>query len=146
MIQRFSYTVDEVPVVVQQVKDFLPQVKVITLTGSLGAGKTTFMQELMKQLGVTELVTSPTFAYVHTYTGAHGKRYHHFDLYRLHSVDEFIDLGFDEYLADADAQIFIEWPEIVMPLLASYACMHLNLEYDGLDKRTLMMSMKGLHE
>jgi tRNA threonylcarbamoyladenosine biosynthesis protein TsaE len=138
MIEKtIIYGHDELQAVAQELCALLPAYSVITLTGSLGAGKTTLMQAIMHELGITEQVTSPTFTYVHTYTGADGKRYHHFDLYRIGSLDAFLASGFDEYLADAHATTFVEWPEVIMPLLQHVPVMHLKLDYEGIEKRRL---------
>ncbi|KKQ49768.1 MAG: ATPase, YjeE family protein [candidate division TM6 bacterium GW2011_GWF2_38_10] len=91
---------------------------IITLSGDLGAGKTTLMGKIMKTLGIKQAVTSPTFGYVKTYTTPNNLTIHHFDLYRLSSIDEFFDAGFDEYIVQPNSISFIEWPEIIAPLLS----------------------------
>lgn len=91
--------------------------KIFTFKGPLGAGKTTIIKNILKEVGVNEVVTSPTFAYVNSYKTSNGKVYHHFDLYRLDNIDSFLNLGFDEYLNDANNYCFIEWPEIIEPIL-----------------------------
>ncbi len=83
---------------------------IITLTGDLGVGKTTLTQMICEQLGVTELVTSPTYTLVNEYEGKHHKIYH-FDLYRLNQVEELDGMGFTEYL-DSGNICLIEWPQI----------------------------------
>lgn len=90
---------------------------IITLSGDLGAGKTTLMGKIMKMLSVEQAITSPTFGYVKTYTTPSNGIVHHFDLYRISSIDEFLDAGFDEYLIQPNSISFIEWPEIITPLL-----------------------------
>ena len=82
---------------------------VVTISGELGAGKTTLVQAICRGYGVTDDVTSPTFALVHNYTSPKSPVYH-VDLYRLERVDELTQLGWDELLAEA-ALILIEWPE-----------------------------------
>lgn len=96
---------------------------VVVLTGDLGAGKTTFTQGLVRALGVSEPVTSPTFTIASHY---HGVRLgsdqtqalvvNHLDVYRLGSLDEAEALGLDEML-DGDALTLIEWGEMIEPLL-----------------------------
>ena len=90
---------------------------IFALTGPLGAGKTTLVKELLFQAGVTDVVTSPTFAYVNTYKTPSGHIFHHFDLYRLGNIEEFFAAGFDEYLHEPGAVCLIESPEIIAPLL-----------------------------
>jgi len=82
----------------------------VLLEGELGAGKTTFVKEVCAQLGVQELVNSPTYAIVNHYLFEQNKTIYHFDLYRL-EYEELFDLGFEEYLVNGDL-IFIEWPEV----------------------------------
>jgi len=109
---------------------------VFTFTGTLGAGKTTLIQAMLRAYDVTDLITSPTFTYVNVYHNAHGIIFYHFDCYRIQSLDEFINAGFAEYLYAPNSIAFIEWPTIIMPLLTSHVC-HINLEYHGNDMRHL---------
>jgi tRNA threonylcarbamoyladenosine biosynthesis protein TsaE len=94
--------------------------KVFTLTGDLGAGKTTLTQAVCKALGVRENVTSPTFSLVNEYSyldkNGQEQLFRHLDLYRLKSLDEALDIGIEDYLEDGQ-YCFIEWPEIIEPLL-----------------------------
>lgn len=83
---------------------------VVALSGPLGAGKTTLVRAIAEALGVTESVTSPTFALVHRYQGRDVTIYHA-DAYRLKPGDDARDLGFDEMLADPRAIVLVEWPE-----------------------------------
>ena len=81
---------------------------VVTLQGDLGAGKTTFARALLRTLGITEDVPSPTFTHMQSYDGPAFPIYH-FDLYRLKSPDEVEEIGFDD--ASADGLVLVEWPE-----------------------------------
>lgn len=87
---------------------------VVLLNGDLGAGKTTFTQFVFKALGVNEVVNSPTFAILKSYSGKFVL--HHFDTYRI-SLEEAIEAGFDEIFSNRDAVIFIEWSDSVKALL-----------------------------
>jgi len=82
---------------------------VVTLAGDLGAGKTTLAQAICRGYGVTEPVTSPTFALVHRYDAPRSPVYH-LDLYRLRGPDELTNIGWDEIVC-ARALVLIEWPE-----------------------------------
>ncbi len=82
---------------------------ILTLSGDLGAGKTTFTKMLCKALSIDSVVSSPTFTYLNIYE----EKVAHFDLYRLKSGDDFFALGFDEFLGGEYIAI-IEWPEIVL--------------------------------
>jgi tRNA threonylcarbamoyladenosine biosynthesis protein TsaE len=87
----------------------MPWPAVVALQGDLGAGKTTLSQAICAGLGVTEDVTSPTFALVHEYRGTHGPVYH-LDLYRLRDERDLDNIGYDEIVA-GQGVVLIEWPE-----------------------------------
>lgn len=82
---------------------------VVTITGELGAGKTTLVQAICRGYGVLEDVTSPTFALVHRYAAARSPVFH-LDLYRLRDASDLTNIGWDEVLAE-EALVLIEWPE-----------------------------------
>lgn len=86
------------------------QHNILLLKGNLGAGKTTFTQFLLKNLGSEDEVNSPTYSIVNEYHTPKGKIYH-FDLYRLKNIEEVYDIGIEEYLDNAFLCI-IEWPEV----------------------------------
>jgi tRNA threonylcarbamoyladenosine biosynthesis protein TsaE len=81
----------------------------VTITGELGAGKTTLVQAICAGYGVTDEVTSPTFALVHEYRAPRSP-VHHLDLYRLERPDQLDEIGWDE-LVSARAVVLVEWPE-----------------------------------
>jgi tRNA threonylcarbamoyladenosine biosynthesis protein TsaE len=82
---------------------------IVTLAGDLGAGKTTLAQAICAGYGVTEPVTSPTFALVHRY-GAPRSPVYHLDLYRIDRPSDLVNLGWDE-IAASHALVIVEWPE-----------------------------------
>ncbi|SMO69216.1 tRNA threonylcarbamoyladenosine biosynthesis protein TsaE [Saccharicrinis carchari] len=84
--------------------------------GSMGAGKTTFIQALCRQLQVIDVVNSPSFAIVNEYDSAKGDTVYHFDFYRLKQEDEALDLGYEDYFY-SDSYCFVEWPEKIASLL-----------------------------
>ena len=100
---------DEWQQVAEKVSQLLEH-NILLLKGNLGAGKTTFTKFLLKTLGSTDEVSSPTYAIVNEYTAPQGSIFH-FDLYRMKSVDEVYDIGMDEYL-DRAWLCIVEWPEI----------------------------------
>jgi len=102
------------------VNQIIPNLKynILLLKGDLGAGKTTFSQFLLKELGSLDEISSPTYSIVNEYDTPKGKVFH-FDLYRLKSVEEAYDFGIEEYLDNAFLSI-IEWPEIYMEELEGY--------------------------
>lgn len=88
---------------------------VVTLSGDLGAGKTTITKEIAKLLGVREGIISPTFVIMKIYKtkDKNFKKFIHIDAYRLGSSKELLQLGWDKILEDKDTLIIIEWPEQV---------------------------------
>ncbi len=88
------------------------------LLGEMGAGKTTFIKKICEALGANA-ASSPTFSLVNEYETKSGTKIFHFDLYRIKSLEEALDFGFEEYL-DQNAYVFIEWPELVIPLLGEF--------------------------
>lgn len=115
---KCPFSLEQVPEIVQkQIMPLLKNVSIVTLSGGLGAGKTTLVKEIFKQIGVSKVVTSPTFSYVNSYETKNGQTVHHFDLYRISSLDQFLALGFDEYLINPESVSFIEWPEVITSLL-----------------------------
>lgn len=102
------------------VLDVAEDKKVFAFHGDMGAGKTTFIKQLCQELGTSDVVNSPTFAIVNVYdlpTDSHyGKEMYHFDCYRLKDIREAIDFGAEDYLYSGNL-CFIEWPDILEPLL-----------------------------
>ncbi|MDR2293214.1 MAG: tRNA (adenosine(37)-N6)-threonylcarbamoyltransferase complex ATPase subunit type 1 TsaE [Prevotellaceae bacterium] len=89
---------------------------IIAFYGKMGAGKTTMIKELCRQINVTDNVSSPTFALVNEYHCADGKPVFHFDFYRINKIDEAYDLGYEEYFYSNNLCL-IEWPEKIEQLL-----------------------------
>lgn len=108
----------------------------VTVTGELGAGKTTLVQAICAGYGVTDDVTSPTFALVHEYQSARSRVYH-LDLYRLDRPDQLDALGWDE-IVSGGGLVLIEWPERAGNRLpAGHATLSLQHLPDDLDRRLL---------
>ena len=120
---------------------------VVALTGELGAGKTCFVQGAAAALGVTDRVTSPSFMLRREYTG--DVPVLHMDIYRLETLQEVIDLGYEEVF-DATRVSFIEWGDAMSPLLPHD---HLELEFrlpavplpvaDGDEERRILLRPRG---
>ncbi|MES2590764.1 MAG: tRNA (adenosine(37)-N6)-threonylcarbamoyltransferase complex ATPase subunit type 1 TsaE [Bacteroidota bacterium] len=82
----------------------------------MGTGKTTFIKTICEELGVKATISSPTFSIVNEYLSGKGEKIYHFDFYRIKSIDEAYDLGYEDYFY-TKAYCFIEWPERIEELL-----------------------------
>jgi len=116
--------------------EILPKLqhKILLLKGNLGAGKTTFTQFLLKNLGSTDEVSSPTYALVNEYDSPKGTVFH-FDLYRLKNINEAYDMGVEEYL-DNSFLCVIEWPEVYEEALEDLPYHLMTIENNG-EERTI---------
>ncbi|HPF63383.1 tRNA (adenosine(37)-N6)-threonylcarbamoyltransferase complex ATPase subunit type 1 TsaE [Lentimicrobium sp.] len=97
-----------------------PEERVFAVSGPMGAGKTTFIQAICRQLGVKDNVSSPTFSIVNEYRTGSGEPVFHFDLYRLRKPEELLDIGYEDYFFSGD-YCFIEWPELAGMLIPAGA-------------------------
>jgi tRNA threonylcarbamoyladenosine biosynthesis protein TsaE len=90
---------------------------VFAFNGKMGAGKTTFIKAICEELGVSDVINSPTFSIVNEYrSDTTGELIYHFDFYRINSLQEALDIGTEDYF-ECGALCFIEWPEKVAALL-----------------------------
>lgn len=105
----------ELPRVAEAVIEALDGRSVVLLRGGMGAGKTTLASRIAALLGAEDTVTSPTFALVNQYEGQQCRIYH-FDFYRIDSIEEVFDLGYEEYFYSGDLCL-VEWPEKIEPLI-----------------------------
>lgn len=110
------HSISELSFAAKDILSLSEQNKIFLFYGDMGAGKTTLIKSLCGQLGVTDVVTSPTFSIVNEYAGT--EKIYHFDFYRLKNQAEALDLGYEEYFYSG-AYCFIEWPEKIPGLLPS---------------------------
>lgn len=116
---RFNIdSLDDVQSVAGEFLHKYPDYRIFAFYGELGSGKTTFIKALCRELGVTDLVSSPSFALIHEYqSGGSGKLYH-FDFYRMEKLEEAYDIGYEDYFYSGN-YCFIEWADKAEPLLPS---------------------------
>lgn len=99
----------------------MPSTNVFAFYGKMGVGKTTFIKAICQELGVEDVITSPTFAIVNEYHATKlDKPIYHFDFYRIKKLDEVYDMGYEDYVY-SDTLCFMEWPELIEELLPEEA-------------------------
>ena len=119
-------SLSDIDTVAKTILEDIDGYNVVALSGKMGAGKTTLIKAMCKTLGVTDVVSSPTFALVNEYRTANGDPVFHFDFYRVESVEEVYDIGYEEYIYSGNLCL-IEWPEMMMELLPEN---HVNLSIE----------------
>lgn len=102
--------------VAKKLLGMLPDARVFAFYGSMGAGKTTFIKAICRELGVRDIVQSPTFSIVNAYHTETGEPVYHFDFYRIGNVAEVFDIGYEDYLYSGN-YCFMEWPGLIEALL-----------------------------
>ena len=149
--------ITQIRVAARQFIEAMGQARVIAFYGKMGAGKTTFIKALCEELGVEEVITSPTFAIVNEYTVTHHlndqttslpndqttslpndqttsppiTQIFHFDFYRIKRIEEVYDMGYEDYFYSGSLCL-IEWPELIEELLPEDAlCVTIKEECDG---------------
>ena len=99
-------------------REFINQMgeaRVFAFYGKMGAGKTTFVKAICEELGVDDVITSPTFAIINEYS-TNQQPIYHFDFYRIKKLEEVYDMGYEDYFYSG-ALCFIEWPELIEEIL-----------------------------
>jgi tRNA threonylcarbamoyladenosine biosynthesis protein TsaE len=134
---KIIFSLDEIENTAREIVAKNPN-KVILFFGDMGAGKTTLIKQLAKELGVKEATSSPTFSLVNEYQTLDNKILYHFDFYRIKKESEALDMGVDEYLYSGN-WCFIEWAENIPNLIPdSHSVITIKELSDG--KRLLELS------
>ena len=137
MIYQVKFTLDEIEDVAKSIINEINDVNLVLFKGELGSGKTTLIKSILKNLGVKENITSPTFSIVNQYFISNGL-INHFDLYRIKSLTELDVIGFEEYL-ESKALCFIEWPEIAMSKIVGN-CIEIYIKF--INEKTREITLK----
>lgn len=111
-----------------------PDIKLWAFYGELGAGKTSFIRAIGQILGFGDHISSPTFSLVNVYHTPEGMPVYHFDFYRIKSLEEVYDIGYEEYF-DSGQLCLMEWPDKIAPLLARESYLAIHIDKDGDDAR-----------
>jgi tRNA threonylcarbamoyladenosine biosynthesis protein TsaE len=114
------HTLNDLETAAQTFIDMMGTHKVFAFYGEMGAGKTTFIKQVCRQMGVEENITSPTFSIVNEYIATGGNSIYHFDCYRLKNLEEAYNIGAEEYFYSGN-YCMIEWPEKIEGMLPESA-------------------------
>ena len=113
-------SIDDISTIREGAREFVSHIgshTIFAFYGKMGAGKTTFIKSVCEELGVTDVITSPTFAIVNEYSSSlTGESIYHFDFYRIKKLEEVYDMGYEDYFYSGRL-CFIEWPELIEDLL-----------------------------
>ena len=109
-MKEIIFALNDLPSAVKEFIDSIDDDRIFLFDGEMGAGKTTFIAEICKQLGADDDFGSPTFSLVNEYADSNGKPIYHFDLYRIESPQEVMDIGAEEYFYSGDLCL-VEWPD-----------------------------------
>ncbi len=122
-------SLSDLPKVAEQLLEFAGNEKIFIFNGDMGAGKTTFIKTFCTVLGVSDVVSSPTYSIVNEYESK-NKQVFHFDFYRIKNLEEAYDLGYEEYFYGGGLCL-IEWPEKIEPLLPKH---YIKIEISVIDE------------
>ncbi len=118
-MKEYTITINGIEDYPQAAREFvklLDKGRIFAFYGKMGSGKTTFIKSICEELGVEDSINSPTFAIVNEYEDRNQNTIYHFDFYRIKSIEEVYNMGYEEYFY-GDAICFMEWPELIEELL-----------------------------
>lgn len=118
-MERVIDNLEQLPRLASDLLEGFREERFFAFFGKMGVGKTTLIKALCDQLGVKEVVCSPTFAIINEYTSGEGEPVYHFDFYRLKSAEEAYDIGYEEYFYSG-MYCFTEWTEKIEQLLPEH--------------------------
>ena len=128
---EMEYRIEELPDVARAFIKAMGEDKIFLFEGEMGAGKTTFIAEVCRQLGADDDFGSPTFSLVNEYADSEGNPIYHFDLYRIENPMEILDMGAEEYFNSGELCL-VEWPDRLGTLTPEEArTVSINLNPDG---------------
>ena len=138
MVRFDNVSIDELSGVSEKIISLAGDQRIIAFYGKMGAGKTTFIKEICRELGIEQNVSSPTFALVNEYRSKDGVIVYHFDFYRIKSEAEAMDIGCEEYFYSGQ-YCLVEWPEKVLNLLPK-DIVHILIETGEREQRQITFS------
>lgn len=133
-----STGLDDLNALSRQVIEFGKEYKIWLLMGRMGAGKTTFSKALCAELGVMDMVQSPTFSLVNEYETDRAETIYHFDFYRVTQAEEALNIGVEEYFYSGNLCL-IEWPENISELIPD-EYLKIEIEVQGEESRMIKLT------
>lgn len=110
-----TYNIEELPEIAALILQQAPH-KTMLFFGNMGVGKTTLIKEILKTLGITDNITSPTYSIVNQYQITDNEFANHLDCYRIETPEDALNIGLEEYF-NTNTYSFIEWPDRILPLI-----------------------------
>jgi tRNA threonylcarbamoyladenosine biosynthesis protein TsaE len=138
MSNIITYKLDQLPAIAAKVIEYFDEYAILLFYGEVGAGKTTLINEITRQLNNDIASSSPTFSIVNEYNTKDGLLYH-MDLYRLKDLNEAIEIGIDEYIYSGNTCL-IEWPQCIESLIFDEKCLAIEILAPEPDSRTISFS------
>jgi len=133
--ERISYSLENLPQIAKKIISFAGSIKIWCFEGEMGAGKTTLIKALGDELGITDRIQSPTFSLVNEYQDQKGDSIYHFDFFRIKSLTEAFDIGYEEYFY-SDKLCWIEWGSKIHTLLPQNL-LQINIQVTDINSRSL---------
>lgn len=132
VVTLISEDLKKLPDIAKQILEHSTHKKKFLFYADMGVGKTTLIKELSLHLGVSDIVSSPTFSIVNEYKTCRDRKVYHFDFYRIEDEEEALDIGYEEYIS-SDSYCFIEWPEKI-PNLIEEDMVIVKIKLDGVKR------------
>lgn len=132
-------SLNDLPSAAKEISEIIYAETIVAFYGEMGAGKTTLIKEICRAFGSDDNVTSPTFSLMNEYRTASGKKIFHFDFYRINSLTEVYDMGYEDFFFSGN-HCLIEWPEKIKQLLPEN-CLSINITVEN-NLRTIVVGSK----
>jgi tRNA threonylcarbamoyladenosine biosynthesis protein TsaE len=131
-------SLEQLSSIAQSIISFAGSYKIWLLEGEMGAGKTTLVSAIGKQLDFVDTVSSPTFSIVNEYVNGAGSTYYHFDFYRINDEEEAIDIGTEDYFYSGNI-CFVEWSSKIESLIPD-KYLKISINFESESSRTILLS------
>ncbi len=130
---------DELAIVSTEILEFANGLTFWLFDGDMGAGKTTLIKEICHQMGVMDVISSPTYSIINEYQNKFGEKLYHFDFYRINEEEEAMDIGVEEYF-DSGNYCFVEWPSKIPSLLPESQFLNLKISVGNNNERYIELT------